>query len=478
MAVVEVKMPQMGESIVEGKIIRWTKKPGDAIARDEILLEIATDKVDSEIPSPVAGVLKEIVVAQDETVDIGTVIALIESEGSASADASGIGVSPMKHGQDARATIGSADVSSAQKTAAAAHFGGDDFKSTAPKKSAVATLEPPVAAKSGGNGEVVRHDGKRFYSPLVRRIAKDEGIGGETLSRIPGSGANGRVTKHDLLAYLEGRAALAPAAKAAGAPASTRTGGMVLPSEIDPLPAAAKGSYNPERVDVLPMDNIRRRTAEHMVLSNIVSPRAASFSECDMENVVQLRGRKRGEFQQREGFKLTLNPFFLFATVKAIRDYPGVNVIVDGANVIRKKDINLGIAVALGADGTDGLIVPVIKNADSLSMTGLARAANELAQKARTKTLKPDDISGGTFTVTNPGVFGNDFGLAIVTQPQVAILGIGAVKQRVVAYQGMIAIRHTVMLSATYDHRVVDGALGGQFLSRVCHYLENPPEDF
>jgi len=439
MAKIDLVMPKMGESIAEGTIIKWTKKEGDRIERDETILEISTDKVDSEIPSTAAGVLAKILVEEGKTVAVGTVIAQIETEGAVAA------------------AVAAAPTDGQVKSAVAAPVEA--------KK-----VEAPVAAPMP-EAEPVSRQGKRFYSPLVRTIAKQENLSMQELEALPGSGVEGRVTKNDIMAYLENRSLPKPAV---GQP---MTAPALMPSvaarpAAPPMPPPAVISSMPvdeTRVEIMPMDYMRKRIAEHMVMSKQVSPHVYSVSECDMTNIVRYREAIKDEFEKREGTKLTFTPFFIDAVVRAIKDFPMINSSIDGDKVIIKKYINIGIAVAL----ENGLIVPVIKNSDSYNLVGLARATNDIAHRARHKQLKPDEVQGGTFSITNMGSFGNLFGIPVINQPQVAILGIGAITKRPVVINDAIAIRDIVYLSLSYDHRIIDGAYGGQFLERVVYYLEN-----
>lgn len=432
MAQIDMVMPQMGESIAEGTILKWLKSVGDKIERDETILEISTDKVDSEIPAPASGVIAKILVEEGKTVGVGTPIAVIETEAGA---ASG---------------NGKAEKTEAQKPA----------EKTVATPPAAVEAKPAAPAESGG-GEVVR-EGKRFYSPLVREIAKQENLSMAELEAVPGTGENGRVTKKDILAYVEQRQGK-PAAPAKPTPVAAPT-----PSAARPAPAAPPVVYEQDRVEILPMDNMRRRIAEHMVMSKQTSPHVYSVSMCDMTKIVNYRERAKNKFEQNEGTKLTYTPFFIDAVVRAIKDFPLINSSIEGSNVHVKKFINIGIAVAL----ENGLIVPVIKSADALNLVGLARATNDLANRARSKQLKPDEVQGGTFSITNMGNFGNLFGIPVINQPQVAILGIGAIRKTPVVIGEGIAIRDMVYLSLSYDHRIIDGAYGGQFLQRVVENLE------
>lgn len=433
MAQIDMVMPQMGESIAEGTILKWLKSVGDKIERDETILEISTDKVDSEIPAPATGVIAKILVEEGKTVGVGTPIAVIETDAAASGN-------------------GKAEKTEVQKPA-------EQAVAPAP---AAPEAKPEAPAASGG--EVAR-EGKRFYSPLVREIAKQENISMAELEVVPGTGENGRVTKKDILAYVEQRQGK-PAAPAKPAPASAPTPAATRPAPA--APAAPTVVYEQDRVEILPMDNMRRRIAEHMVMSKQTSPHVYSVSMCDMTKIVNYRERVKNKFEENEGTKLTYTPFFIDAVVRAIKDFPLINSSIEGSNVLVKKFINIGIAVAL----ENGLIVPVIKSADALNLVGLARATNDLANRARSKQLKPDEVQGGTFSITNMGSFGNLFGIPVINQPQVAILGIGAIRKTPVVIGEGIAIRDMVYLSLSYDHRIIDGAYGGQFLQRVVENLE------
>lgn len=423
---VDIVMPKMGESIQEGKILRWMKKPGDKIEQDESILEISTDKVDSEIPSPTSGFLSRIVVPEGETVEVGTVIAVIETDA-------------------ASLSIEKAPTASASR----------------PKAADIPVPEPlpaPLPVESSGRKEQ-RHDGERFYSPLVRTIARKEGIGTLELDKVSGSGIAGRVTKHDLEEYLRHR--------------STQQVSHLNPAvpHIDEKELQAK--YPPSNFEVVQMDNVQLKMAEHMVRSVQTSPHVEAISECDFTRIVEYRLKNTDRFEKQEGFKLTFTPFIVDAAIQALKAFPLVNSSVEGDKIILKKSINFGIAVA----SPSGLIVPVIKNADGKNFVGLARSINDLAIRTRTKRLLPDEIQGGTFTVTNYGIFGNIIGTPIINQPQVAILGVGAIKKRPVVLtdadgRDSIAIRSMVYLTLAFDHRIIDGALGGQFLAKIVGDLE------
>ena len=441
MAKVDMVMPQMGESIAEGTIIKWLKTEGDKVEKDEIILEISTDKVDSEIPSPQAGVIKKLLVPEGETVQVGSVIAHLETEGGGGE---------------------SAEEAPAEEAPAAEPAKVEPAKETAEAISVVVT-EPlpaqtqpavPVPLDGGSLSAVPRTDrtGKKFFSPLVRSIARAEGVNIEELERIDGTGAKGRVTKTDILAYLDRRSTLVPAA---------------------PVPAyapSAQPEFSDDRVEIIPMDNMRKAIAAHMVQSVQTSPHVFAVSEADMTDLVKFRGEYKDAFLKKTGTKLSYMPFIVEACVKALLDYPLVNSSVDGDKIIRKKYIGIGMAVALE---NSGLIVPVIKNADSLNIVGLARAINDLASRARIKKLKPAEVQDGTFSITNMGSFGSLMGFPIINQPQVAILGVGVIQKRPMVINEAIAIRDMMYVSLSFDHRIVDGALAGQFLDRIAYYLTN-----
>jgi 2-oxoglutarate dehydrogenase E2 component (dihydrolipoamide succinyltransferase) len=428
----EMVMPQMGESIAEATILKWLKGIGDVVEKDETILEISTDKVDSEIPAPASGTIVEIIANEGDTVAVKSVIAIIDSEGGAAA--------PQANSQ------------------------------------AAATPAPTSAAPAPTSGSVSDANDDRFYSPLVRSIAKQHGLASSELSSIPGTGTNGRVTKDDLMKYLENRSS-SSSTPAPSAPVSSPTPSAPSAPAVasTPTPAAAppRPQYGNDGVEVVPMDKMRKLIAEHMVRSKHTSPHVYSVAEVDVSNIAKWRKANQSAFVAREGFKLSFTPFFLEAAIKSLVQYPGVNASIDGDNIILKRAVNLGCAVALGKGGMEGLIVPVIKNAESLNISGIARSLNDLAQRARDKKLKPDDVQGGTFTVTNPGIFGNIFGCPIINQPQAAILALGAIKKRPVVVGDAIAIREIVYLTLSYDHRIIDGSLAGHFLSHMTKYLEN-----
>ena len=418
MALVELIMPKMGESIMEATILNWLKKPGDKIEQDESVLEVATDKVDTEVPSTHGGILKEILAQKGDVVKVGKAVAIIST-----------------HGETTNNTA----------------------KPQAEAKSKI-TEPASIAVASNGNGvHAPVADFKkatRFYSPLVKNIAKEEKIQVAELEGISGTGAEGRVTKKDILAYVQNR----------------KLGQSInIKTSHSPLVPASISAGD----EIIEMDRMRKMIAERMVDSKRVSPHVTSFVEADVTNIVFWRNKMKNEFQKREGDALTFTPIFIEAVVLAIKDYPMINVQVDGDRIIKKKDINIGLAVALPSGN---LIVPVIRNADQYNLTGLAKAVNDLAKRARENKLKPDELAGGTFTVSNVGSFGNVMGTPIIMQPQVAILALGAVQKKPAVietpYGDAIAIRHKMFLSHSYDHRVVDGALGGSVVRRIADYLE------
>ena len=448
---VDVIMPQMGESIHEGTITKWLKKPGEKIERDEPLFEISTDKVDAEIPAPAAGVLKEIKVNAGQTVPVQTIVATIDSAGAATAAAPAPAAAAAK--SEAKAAA------SAAKSAAP----------TAPTSPGA----PPAPERP--SGEKVRS------SPLVRRIARENNI---DLTQVPGTGAGGRVSKDDILAAVGNGGAAAPAAQASrqapAAPSYTPPPPAPRPAAPPPPSGAGQASALLElavpreklyfgNYEVQPMSTMRQKIAEHMVLSKRVSPHVYSVEEVDVTTIANLRAKTKARFEQEVGTKLTFMPFFIRAAVDALRAFPTVNASVDGTNVVLHKECNIGIAVALDW----GLIVPVIKNAEEKNFIGLARATNDLAERARAKKLRPEEVSESTFSITNPGVFGGLFGLPVINQPNVAILGLGAIEKRPVVIDDAIAIRTMVYLTISYDHRVVDGAAAHQFMAKIRHVLEN-----
>ena len=457
---VDIVMPQMGESIFEGTITKWLKKPGDKVERDEPLFEISTDKVDAEIPSPSAGVLKEIKVGEGQTVPIQTVVGVIDAAGSAVA-APAPAPAPAKSQAPAPARV--------------------PVTAPPPAPTPVSRPAAPIAVSStSAMTAAPASSGERIHSsPLVRRMAKEHGI---DLSTVAGTGAGGRISKQDIEAVI-GAAGGAPAAAASlvSIPAARP---VLVPSS--PVPAAAPGASGAQthvaletavprekiyfgNYEVQPMSAMRQRIAEHMVASKHVSPHVYSVDEIDMTKVAVLRAKAKGEFEKRYETKLTFMPFFVKAAVAGLRAFPTMNASLDGTNVVIHKDINIGIAVALDW----GLIVPVVKNADEKNLLGIQRTMNDLAERARSKKLKPEEVQEGTFSITNPGVFGGLFGLPVISQPNVGILGLGAIEKRPVVVDDAIAIRSMCYVTLSYDHRVVDGAIAHQFLHKVKETLEN-----
>jgi pyruvate dehydrogenase E2 component (dihydrolipoamide acetyltransferase) len=454
---VDIVMPQMGESIFEGTITKWLKKPGDKVERDEPLFEISTDKVDAEIPSPSAGVLKEIKVGEGQTVPIQTVVGVIDAAGSAAATPAPAPAKPEP-------------AAPAKSPAAAAPAPAPVSRPAAPAAAA------PVAAATGSASS--SSGGERIHSsPLVRRMAKEHGI---DLSTVPGSGAGGRISKQDIEAVIASGGA-AGGAPAAVPPASSAPAARTMPPPPPPAgtgggPAhvALETAVPREKIyfgnyEVQPMSTMRQRIAEHMVASKRVSAHVYSVDEIDMTKVAALRAKSKDEFEKRYETKLTFMPFFVKAAVAGLRAFPTLNASLDGTNVVLHKDINIGIAVALDW----GLIVPVVKNADEKNLLGIQRTMNDLAERARSKKLKPEEVQEGTFSITNPGVFGGLFGLPVISQPNVGILGLGAIEKRPVVVDDAIAIRSMCYVTLSYDHRVVDGAIAHQFLHKVKETLEN-----
>ena len=459
---VDVIMPQMGESIFEGTITKWLKKPGDKIERDEPLFEISTDKVDAEIPAPSAGVLKEIKVNEGQTVPVQTVVALIDAAGSAEAAAPAASPAPPPAKAEAPKPVAAASAPPAPKPAAAAPLPPPPQPGPAP-----AHVDVSAGEDEGENGHKIRS------SPLVRRIARENNI---DLAAVPGTGAGGRVSKRDVLAAVEGGTAISAPAPSAAPPPSPRPASAPPPNTAlaASAPSALETAVPREKLyfghyDVEPMSVMRQKIAEHMVLSKRTSPHVYSVEEADLTVIASLRAKSKDKFEQTTGTKLTFMPFFVRAAVEALRAFPTVNASVDGTNVVLHRECNIGIAVALDW----GLIVPVVKNAEEKSFIGIARALNDLAERARNKKLKPEEVSESTFSITNPGTFGGLFGLAVINQPNVAIMGVGTIEKRPVVREDAIAIRTMVYLTISYDHRVVDGAVAHQFLSHVKKTLEN-----
>jgi 2-oxoglutarate dehydrogenase E2 component (dihydrolipoamide succinyltransferase) len=436
MAQIELLLPKMGESVAEATIIKWVKNEGEAVKADEPIIEIATDKVDSEVPAPEDGILIKCLVKEGDVVQVGQPIAIIQTGAAEAAPA------------PAAATV-------------AAPAAVEEKMPDIPliPSTSVAASTPIVS-------------GDRFYSPLVKNMAKAEGIGQAELDTVVGTGQGGRVTKDDLKNHIANRGkAIAPAA-APATPASTPTPSASAAPKEAPKPKAAISINGND--EIVQMDRMRKLIADHMVMSKQVSPHVTSYVEADMTNVVMWREKVKKSFETKEKTKLTFTPIFIEAVAKAIKDFPGVNASVDGDKIILRGDINIGMATALPSGN---LIVPVIKNADQLNLVGIAKKVNDLADRARNNKLSPDEIQGGTYTLTNVGSFGNVMGTPIINQPQVAILAVGAIRKKPAVIEtpagDFIGIRHMMFLSHSYDHRIVDGALGGMFVRRVADYLEN-----
>jgi 2-oxoglutarate dehydrogenase E2 component (dihydrolipoamide succinyltransferase) len=439
MAKIELLMPKMGESIIEATILKWVKKVGDKVSVDDTILEIATDKVDSEIPSPVDGVISEIFFPEESVVEVGKTIAIIVTEG-----------------EDAHvAPTPSVAQNIVTETVTEAAAIADKLESQ------IHEVSPPSLAV----GHLAED---RFYSPLVKNIAKEEQVSADELNRIIGTGANNRVTKQDILEYVKTRGN-----KSTTNAESISEAKVTAPSVIVEQKASIPATSVSGNVDIIEMDRMRRIIADHMVMSKQTSPHVTSFVEADVTNLVKWREANKKKFAEKYGTHITFTPLFVDAVVKAIKDFPLVNISVDGTKIIVKKDINIGMAAALPSGN---LIVPVIKNADIYNLAGLAKTVNDLASRARENKLKPDEIKDGTFTITNVGTFGNLMGTPIINQPQVAILATGAIVKKPAVLEtehgDVIAIRHMMFLSLSYDHRVVDGGLGGAFLKRISDYLE------
>ncbi len=432
MARFELKLPKMGESVAEATVTNWLKNVGDAIEADEAVLEIATDKVDSEVPSEVDGTLVEILFQVDDVVQVGQTLAIIETDG---------------------------DTATAAVETAPAEV-------SEPAPETVAAVEKTVEVAKEATQTAIESSGDRFYSPLVKNIASQEGISQAELDAIPGTGKDGRVTKNDILGYVENRGKAPAATEAPKTPASSAV------SKPAPSKPATPVSVNGED-EIIEMTRMGKLIAHHMVESVSTSAHVQSFVECDVTNIWNWRKKVKDAYEKREGEKLTFTPIFMEAVAKALKDFPLMNISVDGDKIIKRKNINLGMAAAL-PDGN--LIVPVIKNADQLNLVGMSKAVNDLANRARNNKLKPDEIQGGTYTVTNVGTFGSVMGTPIINQPQVGILALGAIRKVPAVIEtpegDFIGIRYKMFLSHSYDHRVVNGALGGQFVKAVADYLE------
>ena len=447
MARFEIVMPKLGESIIEATITKWLKKEGDTVKEDESILEIATDKVDSEIPSPVEGKMLEILFKEGDVVAIGTVIAVIDLDGE----------------DTGKAETAKADTKSAVVDPAKDQPKAEEKTKTVVERSTAEPISEPA-------DETSQSDSGRFYSPLVKNIAKQENISAKELEKIKGTGSEGRLTKQDLLNYLETRVS------------TSSTTGVSTISLTKPLPEPVEGRiphpespiHNPIEDSIVEMTRIRQLIAGHMVKSVQTSPHVTSFVEVDMTKIVQWRDKHKDGFFERQGLKLTFTPVFVEAIAKAVKDLPQINVSVEGTKVIQHGNVHVGMAVSLP---DFNLIVPVIKNADQKSLFGILLDVNDLADRARSSKLKPDEIMGGTISITNLGSVGTMAGTPIINQPQAAIVAVGSIKKRPVVMEtpagDAIVIRHIMILSLTFDHRVIDGALGGQFLNRMIFYLEN-----
>jgi 2-oxoglutarate dehydrogenase E2 component (dihydrolipoamide succinyltransferase) len=435
MSVVDLIMPKLGESIMEATILKWHKKPGDKVAMDETVLDIATDKVDSEVPSTAEGTISEILYNENDVVAVGAVIARINTNGNASEN------------------------NFPRQTSSSHQHEEAEIMEEVP-------YQPEEKKSMNTGGAAIR-----FYSPLVLNIAASEGISMNELENIEGTGQDGRVSKKDMMSYLE---------KRKNTPQQKKQELQTQQQQpVHEVPATApKQEYAPTvytgNVEIIEMDRMRRMIAKHMIDSQNTSAHVTSFTECDVTNLVLWREKIKKDFEKREGEKITFTPLFVEAVIKCIKKYPIINSSVDGDNIVIKKDINIGMATAMPSGN---LIVPVIKNADQLNLTGLTKQVNGLANAARNNKLKPDDTVGGTFTITNVGTFGSLMGTPIINQPQVAILAVGAIKKRPVVIESeqgdSIAIRHMMYLSLSYDHRIIDGALGSTFLNAVAKELEN-----
>lgn len=485
MALVDIVMPKMGESIMDGRILKWYKQAGDKVDRDETLFEISTDKVDTEVPSAEGGIVAELLFAEGDTANVGDVVARIETDANAKIETNGAAPKQEKKAEEPKEEVKEAPKAEVKEEEAPKQ---QEVKAESNNNGA---QQNTGAEKTGG--------GSGFYTPLVMNIAAKEGISMDELSSIQGTGNGGRVRKQDVMAYLENRksgkttqqTATQPAQQKQEAPAEKSTqGGTTQQSTAKAVTVEKKQQeykapeyqrspeltslYNMPGVEVVPMDTLQQKMAEHMVMSIHTSPHVAAIAEVDMSAVDKARKAMGEEFQKREGFKLTYMPFICEAVVKALKDFPLVNASIDGTNVLVKSFINLGIAVAMD---NGGLIVPVIKNADSKNIVGMARDINDLGKRARKKKLTLDEIQDGTFTISNYGVFGNIIGTPIINQPQIAILGTGAIKKRPMVVEtsegDAIVIKPMMYLTLSFDHRLIDGALGGKFVMKVVEYLEN-----
>lgn len=430
MAEYKIILPELGEGVIEATLTNWLVKVGDKVEEDDSIAEIATDKVDSDVPTSREGIIKELLYQPNDVIKVGEPLAILEIEGNGEQTSSTTEVQ--------EATIA---------------------------KEVLETVEEPLQKQQTSEVETISSE-NRFYSPLVKNIAKEENISQQELDTITGSGAKGRVTKDDILNYLKNRSQNGVVQEVPKVVQASST-------NVNNVQATTNYTFVSGEDEIIEMDRMRKMIANHMVDSKRISPHVSSFVEADLTKIVNWRNKVKDEFFKKEGEKMTFTPIFIQAVARAIKDYPMINVQVEGDKIIRKKDINIGMAVALPSGN---LIVPVIKNADQYSLTGLAKKVNDLAKRARNNQLKPDEIKGGTYTVTNIGSFGNVFGTPIINQPQAAILAVGAIVKKPAVIEtsegDVIGIRHKMFLSHSYDHRVVDGALGGMFVKRVGEYLE------
>ncbi|MFD1769128.1 dihydrolipoamide acetyltransferase family protein [Sphingobacterium suaedae] len=460
MGIYKLVLPKMGESVSEATITKWVKEVGDSIEEDEAIVEIATDKVDSDVPSPVVGKLVKTLFEENQVAQVGDIIAWIEVDGEGTEESDHSNKKEDAHPME---TV-TAEPSEHHVPPIAAEYTEMPLMEDA--------IPGTDLLQAGTAERVTLHSGARFYSPLVKNIAQEEGLTQEELDAVPGTGAEGRVTKQDILEYVQqrgtGSSSSVVAEKGTQPPVE-----QVANKAVDQK-AAATPKLSAAGDEIVEMDRMRRLIADHMVQSVKTSPHVASFVEADVTHLVNWRNKVKDSYKKREGENITFTPIFIEAISKALKDFPMVNVSVDGHQIIKRKHINIGMAAALPSGN---LIVPVIKNADQLSLVGLSKAVNDLAVRSRENKLKPDDTQGGTFTFSNIGAFGNIMGVPIINQPQAAILAVGAIKKRPAVLEtehgDVIAIRHMMYLSMSYDHRVIDGALGGTFLKRVADYLEN-----
>ena len=450
MAKFELVMPKLGESIMEATILKWVKNVGDTVEVDDTILEIATDKVDSEVPSPVSGQITEIRFKEDDVVEIGETIAIIATE---------------------------VEIEATEETPIDPPKKQEATPAQEPETDPVDVLTTSIESQVRDFGTPVQNGAKRippvsegrFYSPLVRKIAQEEGIDLEELNHLEGTGLHGRVTKRDILAHVNRRSASVTQPSHISDQDQVKPKEPVVQESQPSVPTVESGE-----VEIVQMDRMRKLIADHMIASKETAAHVTSFVEADVTNIVQWRDKVKGQFLKRHGYKLTFTPLFIEAVVKAIQDFPMINISIDGDKIIKKKRINIGMATAMP---NGNLIVPVIKDAGNYSLVGLAKQVNDLAERARDNDLKPEEIKEGTFTITNVGTFGNVMGTPIINQPEVAIMAVGAIRKKPAvvetAYGDLIAVRHMVFLSLSYDHRVVDGYLGGSFLRKVADYLED-----